>query len=143
MEACEVQNSQFYIKAKDNFKLDCCRLMLGAWSCPTLIRLHGLYPARLLCPWNYPGKNTGVVCCSLLQGIFLTQGWNLHLPCCRQILYRLSHLGNPVCPLGSAVLHLALMFSSFFHVVECLKISFSVSNSLVCVLHSFHPFLLQ
>ena len=29
---------------------------------------HGLLPARLLCPWNSPGKNTG----SLLQGIFLT-----------------------------------------------------------------------
>ena len=35
---------------------------------------HGLQPARLLCPWNSPGKNTGVGSCSLLQGIFLTQG---------------------------------------------------------------------
>ena len=30
---------------------------------------HGLYPTRLLCPWNSPGKNTGVGCCSLLQEI--------------------------------------------------------------------------
>ena len=30
---------------------------------------HGLYPARLLCPWNFPGKNTGVSCHFLLQGI--------------------------------------------------------------------------
>ena len=29
---------------------------------------HGLYPARLLCPWNFPGKNTGVDCHFLLQG---------------------------------------------------------------------------
>ena len=36
-------------------------------------------PARLLCPWNFPGKNTGVDCCYLLQGIFLTQGWNPQL----------------------------------------------------------------
>ena len=28
--------------------------------------------ARLLCPWNSPGKNTGVGLHSLLQGIFLT-----------------------------------------------------------------------
>ena len=35
---------------------------------------HGLYPTRLLCPWNSPGKNTGMNCHSLLQGIFLTQG---------------------------------------------------------------------
>ena len=33
--------------------------------------------ARLLCPWNFPGKNTGVGCHFLLQGIFLTQGLNL------------------------------------------------------------------
>ena len=40
-------------------------------------RPHGLKPARLLCPWNSPGKNTGVCCHFLLQGIFLTQGLNL------------------------------------------------------------------
>ena len=32
----------------------------------------GLQPARLLCPWDSPGKNTGVGCQSLLQGLFLT-----------------------------------------------------------------------
>ena len=37
---------------------------------------------QLLCPWDSPGKNTGVGCRALLQGIFPTQGWNtclLHL----------------------------------------------------------------
>ena len=48
-------------------------------------------PARLLCPWDSPGKNTGVGCPSLLQGIFLMQGLNPELPHCRQILYLLSH----------------------------------------------------
>ena len=38
-----------------------------------------------------PGKNTGVVCHDLLQGIFPTQGLNPGIPCCRQILYHLSH----------------------------------------------------
>ena len=33
---------------------------------------HGLLPAGLLCPWNYPGKNTGVGCHGLLQRIFQT-----------------------------------------------------------------------
>ena len=37
---------------------------------------YGLQPARLLCPWNSPGKNTGVGCYVLFQGIFLTQGSN-------------------------------------------------------------------
>ena len=39
----------------------------------------GLYPARLLCPWDFPGKNIGVDCHYLLQGILLTQKPNLHL----------------------------------------------------------------
>ena len=51
-------------------------------------------PLGFLCPWNSPGKNTGVGCHSLLQGIFPTQGLNLGLLHCRQILYHLSHLGS-------------------------------------------------
>ena len=51
---------------------------------------HGLYPARLLYPWNSLGKNTGVGFHSLLQGIFLTQGLNLGLLHCRQTLYCLN-----------------------------------------------------
>ena len=35
-----------------------------------------LYPARLLCAWHSPGKNTGLGCHFLLQGIFPTQGLN-------------------------------------------------------------------
>ena len=48
---------------------------------------HGLYPARLLCPWGSPGKDTGVGCHALLQGIFLTQGSNPSLLC---LLHSLS-----------------------------------------------------
>ena len=47
--------------------------------------------SRLLCAWNSPGKNTGVGCHSLLQGIFPTQGSNLGFLHCRHILYHLSH----------------------------------------------------
>ena len=57
---------------------------------------HGLGPARLLCPWKSPGKNTGVGSHSLLQGIFPTQGSNPGLLHCKWILYCLSHQGNPV-----------------------------------------------
>ena len=45
--------------------------------------------------WDSPGQNTGMVSLSLLQGIFPTQGLNSGLPYCRQILYQLSHKGNP------------------------------------------------
>ena len=53
----------------------------------------GLQPARLLCPWNFPGKNTGIGSYFLLQGIFPTQGPNLGLPHYGQIPYHLSHQG--------------------------------------------------
>ena len=46
---------------------------------------------KLLHPWDFLGKGTGVGCCFLCQGIFLTQGWNPDLPHCRQMFYRLSH----------------------------------------------------
>ena len=46
--------------------------------CPTL-QPYKLWSDRLLCPWDSPGKNTGVGCYALLQGIFPTQGLNPHL----------------------------------------------------------------
>ena len=57
---------------------------------------YGPYPSRLLCPWNFPGENTGVGCHSHLQGIFPTQGSNLGLPHCRQILNHLSYQGSMI-----------------------------------------------
>ena len=43
-------------------------------SCLTLLQLHSLEPARLLCPWDFLGKNTGVGCHFLLQGTLLSAG---------------------------------------------------------------------
>ena len=59
-----------------NIAVLCC---LVAKSCPTLLQLLRLQFTRLLCPWDFTGKNTGMGCRFLLQRIFLTQGWNLHL----------------------------------------------------------------
>ena len=56
---------------------------------------HGLQPARLLCAWDSPSKNTGQGSHYLLQEIFLTQGSNPGLLHCRQIFYHLSHQGSP------------------------------------------------
>ena len=49
---------------------------------------------KLLCPWDFQGKSTGVGCHFLLQGIFPTQGSNPGLSHCRQTLYCLSHQGR-------------------------------------------------
>ena len=47
------------------------------------VHLYRLQPSRLHCPWNSPGKNTGVGSHSPLQGIFLTQESN---PCLLHLL---------------------------------------------------------
>ena len=60
-----------------------CVCMLNHSVVSDSLRPHKLEPIRLLHPWNFPGKNTGVGCPFLLQGIFPTQGLN---PC---LLHRL------------------------------------------------------
>ena len=55
---------------------------------------YGLEPIRLLCPWDFPGKNTGGGCHALLQSIFTTQG--SYASCIgRRVLYHQCHLGSP------------------------------------------------
>ena len=70
--------------------------MLVAQSCPALCdpvdySLPGFSVHEIL-----QGKNTGMGCHVLLQGIFQTQGLNLVLLHCRQILYHLSYQGSPL-----------------------------------------------
>ena len=85
-----------------------CGCVLVAQLCPTSLP-HGLYPTRLLCPWDSPGKHAGVGCLSLLQGIFLTQGSNLGLLRCRLILYRLNHQGSPYSFITYSLSHLLVI----------------------------------
>ena len=63
------------------------------------LRPHGLQSARLLCLWNFPGKNTwerkGLGCHSLLQRIFSTQGSNPGLLHYRQIFLPSELRGKP------------------------------------------------
>ena len=68
--------------------------MLSHSAVSDSLQHHGLQPTRLLCPWDSPGKDAGVGSCSLLQGIFLTQGLNPSRPHCRWILYHLGQQGN-------------------------------------------------
>ena len=69
--------------------------MLGHPVMSDSLRFHGLQPSRLLCPWDFPGKNTGVVCHILLQGIFPTQGLKLHLLHQQANSLPMGHLGSP------------------------------------------------
>ena len=78
---CRASQLKGHLKAK----------VLVTQSCPTLCNPMDYS----LCAWTSPGKNIGMGSLSLLQGILQTQGWNMGLPHCGQILYHLSHQGKP------------------------------------------------
>ena len=77
-----------------------CACMLSCSVVSNFLPPHGLEPTRLLSPWNFPGKNTGVGCHFFLQGIFPTQGSKLHL-------LHLLHCSGffTMCHLGSSGHH--------------------------------------
>ena len=74
---------------------------------------HGLSPTRLLCPWDFSGKNTGMDCHFLPQGIFPTQGSNPHLPQWQADSLPLSHLweSHSQCAFCQNILPLDIHFS--------------------------------
>ena len=80
---------------------------LVAQSCPTLCNSMDCSPSGSSVSGDSPGKNTGVGCHALLQGIFPTQGLSPGVLHCRRILYWLSHQGSPrilervACPLST------------------------------------------
>ena len=76
-------------------------LCLVTQLCLTLCDPTDCSPPSSSVHGDSPGKNTGVVCHVLLQGIFPIQGLNPGLPHCWQILYCLSHQESPQdIPLG-------------------------------------------
>ena len=106
MRCAEVTSKTLLIRRNDSFsKLwifeaslqkhtsMCVRLV--AHLCLPLCDLRDCSPPGSSVHGDSPGKNTGVGCHALLQGIFPTQGLNLDLLHCRQILYHLSHQGSP------------------------------------------------
>ena len=74
-------------------KAQLCAMCSAPQSCPTLFQ-----PTRVLCPWNFSGKNSEVSCHFLLQGVFLSQRLNLYLLHFLHWLVdsvQLCHLGSP------------------------------------------------
>ena len=91
-----------------------CCVCLVAQLCPTLCNPKDCSLPSSSVHGDSPGKNTGVDCHALLQGIFPTQGSNAGLLHCRQILYHLCHRRNPLYQqsLHFPHLHGILFFSS-------------------------------
>ena len=77
------------------FHSTCCVCMcLVTQLCSTFWDPVDCSPPGFSVDGGSPGKNAGVGCHALFQGIFPTQGLNLGLPHCRWILYHLSHQGS-------------------------------------------------
>ena len=87
-------------------------------SCLTFLQPHRLQPARFLCPWDSPGKNTGVSYHFLLQGIFPTQGLNPSLLHWQGDSLLLSHQGSmALCvALENCTLSIIVVY---FHPTSC------------------------
>ena len=84
-------------------------------------------------PWDFPGKNTGAGCHFLLQGFFPTQGSNLCLLHCRQILYLWATGGILrvcvcvcVCVRVHACVSLSILLEGFFFSFTRLEITANV-----------------
>ena len=118
------------------------------WSCSVLsdsLQSHWLQPTWLLHPLDFPGKNTGVGCHFLFQGIFLAQGSNLGLLHCRQTLYCLIHRGRYIIstPSFSSGLCLGVIRETFLHHLKnAAFLSLPTVPTLLYSLHSTHHFTL-
>ena len=117
-----------------------------AQLCPTILWPHGLQPSRLLCPCDSAGKNTGVDCHFLLQGIFPTQRQNPHL---LSLLHwqagssPLSHLGSPLLFYMKLIwiLHDKHWISPFFFFLSIIIMSqfLPLIQEFQIVFHHGHP----
>ena len=81
--------------SKMNALLCCAVLCLVTQLCSTLCNPKDYSPPGSSVHGDSPGKNTGLGCHALLQGIFPTQGSNPGLPHCSWIIYLLSQQGSP------------------------------------------------
>ena len=78
----EAHNSWYW----NTFLNNCDYVMVvQSLSCVQLMWPYGLYPARLLCPWDSPGKNTGVGCHFLLHG-YIKHHFNVSFLLCAFLL---------------------------------------------------------
>ena len=110
----------------------CCCLV--SKTCPTLLHSHGLWPARLLCPRDSPGKKTGVGWHFLLQEIFLTQGSNLSLLIGRQILYHWAT--KEACLSITGIKYLIITVMCMYTYRTLIALRYSVCLSWICTLPS-------
>ena len=104
----EIVFSPLYIL--NSFVKNKVSVCLIAQSCLTLCNPMECSPPGSSVHGDSPGKNTGVGCHTLLQGIFSTQRLNTGLPHCRWIIYHLSHQRSARYPQVSFIFGLSILF---------------------------------
>ena len=118
----------------------CCKVIGGHifwWFRYPVVRFFATprtVPARFLCPWNFPGKNTGVGCHFLLQEFFLTQRLNPGL-----LHWQMDSLPTEP-PFGEP------LFKLLYYVTVFVSAIFSLNLFSTCrhgIAPSLYPFLLN
>ena len=86
---------------------------------------QALLPAKFFCLWNFPGKDTGMGCHCLLQGIFLTQGSNPHL--LHLLHWQVDSL--PLAPPGKPPPFFFFFWCVCIHVIRVVFLTFDLNFS--------------
>ena len=90
----------FIFSCKITLSIALCCVVLSHSVMSDSLGPHGLYPTRLLYPWDFPGKNPGVGSHFLLQGNPTDPGIEVESPSLHMDSLVLSHQGSPVSFLG-------------------------------------------
>ena len=144
-----------YLTCKYIFKLCICLSALCMYVCvcarfvaqfnSNSLWCYGLQPASFLCPWDFPGKNTGVGCHALPQGMIPNQQLNpclLYLLHWQAILLPLSHLGSPCICTGMHIctsLYMHMNLNMCINAYWCVYLIFISHN----ITHSAYMFLIN
>ena len=108
-----------------------CAMCLVAQSCPTFCNSMNCRLPGSPVPKASPGKNAGVGCHALLQGLFPIWGLNPDLPYCRQILYCLSYKGSPTTAMVGIVIMKYGYKHQFCRTAGVVKLGASLFNTLI------------
>ena len=93
-----------------------------SFSVVNSLQLHRLQRLRLLCPWDFPGKNTGVGCHFLLHGIFLNQGSSLYFQHWQADSFPLNQSTIPIYNLPQSPIK-KILLNCFIFAVKCKQIA--------------------
>ena len=124
LEICRERKSCVLTTHKRNMGIGSWCVFWVAKSCATLLQPSGLWPTRLLCPWVFPGKSTGMVAISFSKRSFWGGDWTLNSCTGRQI----------VCYLATTEAHF-----DYWIVINTSQCAYVISSYCACYMYTY-PF---